>query len=130
MSGFTQQQCEFSPSSWPRRNGGRGGPGARALGAAALSLHVSLRLGRTHQPLDLSPYPRKMRLEDNDFCETSHWIHIWVRCNRGGVRKRGTFKSWISRLGNRNQLVDWMHFCQLRALGGQISAKKGMMGGY
>lgn len=85
VSGFTRQQCEFSPCSWPRRHGGRGGPGARALGATARSLHVALRVGKTHQPLDLSPSPRKMRLEDNDFCETSHGIQIWLRCKIGVV---------------------------------------------
>ena len=55
---------------------------------------------------------KKEEVGKYNFRETSHWIQTWVRSNRGDVRKKGLSESWISRLRNRNQLVEWMHSCQ------------------
>ena len=59
-----------------------------------------------------APSPEKEEVGKYNFRETSHWIQIWVRSNRGDVRKKGLSESWISRLRNRNQLVEWRHSCQ------------------
>ena len=99
----------LSSSVHSNPHGGRwGGPGARAVGVPCPSAPPPGPVRRAG-PASLS---KKEEVGKYSFHETSHWIQIWVRFNGGNVRKKGPSESWISRLGNRNQRVEWMHSCQ------------------